>query len=48
MRWVGREAYMGENTNYEILARKSEIKRPLGRSRLRSDDNIKKDLKALG
>jgi hypothetical protein len=41
----GHVARMGEKRNaYRILVRKSEEKRPLGRPRLRWEDNIKMDL----
>jgi hypothetical protein len=33
---------------YRILTGKHEIKRPVGRPRSKSEDNIKKDLKEVG
>jgi hypothetical protein len=49
MRWMEHEAYTGGNKNScKILTRKSKGKEPLGRPRLRSDHNIKKDFKELG
>jgi hypothetical protein len=45
MRWAGHIARTEEMRNaYRILVRKSEGKRPVGRSRLRWVDNIKMDL----
>jgi hypothetical protein len=38
----------GEEECYRILGGKSEKKRPLGRPRLRSVDNIKTDLRQIG
>jgi hypothetical protein len=40
---------MGERRgSYGVLMRKSEEKSPLGRSRLRREDNIKIDLQEVG
>jgi hypothetical protein len=40
---------MGEQKNaYRILVEKPEGKRPLGRPRLRREDNIKMDLREIG
>jgi len=40
MRWEGHRACMGKKRNvYRVLVRKSEGKRPLGRPRLRWEDN---------
>jgi hypothetical protein len=40
---------MGEGRGvYRVLVRKPEGKRPLGRPRLRWDDNIKMDLQEVG
>jgi hypothetical protein len=41
---------MGEMKNsYKILiAKKSEVKSPLGKSRRRWEDNIRKDLREIG
>jgi hypothetical protein len=45
MRWAGHLARMGEERGlYRVLVGKPEGKRPLGRPRLRWEDNIKKDL----
>jgi len=42
-------ARMGEKTRvYRVLMGKSEWKRPLGRPRLRWEDNIKIDLQEMG
>jgi hypothetical protein len=42
MRWAGHVVRMGEKRNaYKILVGKPEGKRPLGRPRHRSVDNIK-------
>jgi hypothetical protein len=49
MRWAGHVARMGEKRNaYRILVGKLERKRPLGRPRRRSVDNIKMDLREIG
>jgi hypothetical protein len=49
MRWAGHVAGMGELTNaYKILVEKSEGKRPLGRSRHRREDNMRKYLREMG
>jgi hypothetical protein len=43
MRWAGHVAQIeGTRNAYKILARKSVVRRPLGRSRCRWEDNIKK------
>jgi hypothetical protein len=40
---------MGEGTDvYGVLVWRPEVKRPLGRPRLRLEDNIKMDLRELG
>jgi len=45
MRWAGHVARMGESRAvYRILVGKLEGERPLGRPRLRWEDNIKMDL----
>jgi len=45
MRWAGHVARMGEKRGvYRALVGKPERKRPLGRPRLRWEDNIKMDL----
>ena len=45
MRWAGQVARMGERKGvYRVLVGKSEGNRPLGRPRLRWEDNIKMDL----
>jgi len=48
MRWVGHVARVGERGIYRVLVGKLEGKRPLGRPRRRWEDNIKKDLQAVG
>ena len=48
-RWAGHVARMGEWRDvYRVLVRKPEGKRPLGRPRLRWEDNIKMDLQEVG
>ena len=47
-RWAGHVAYMGERRGvYRVLVGKPEGKRPLGRPRLRREDNIKMDLQEV-
>ena len=49
MRWVGHVARMGESKGvFRVLVGKPEGKRPLGRPRLRWEDNIKIDLQEVG
>jgi hypothetical protein len=49
MRWVGHVARNGEIRNaYKILGRKREGKRPLGKPRLRWENNIRMDLREIG
>jgi hypothetical protein len=49
MRWAGHVACMGDRRGvYRVLVRKREGKRPLGRLRLRWEDNIKIDLQEAG
>jgi hypothetical protein len=49
MRWAGHVARMGEGRGvHRVLVRKPEGKRPLGRPRRRSEDNIKMDLQKVG
>jgi hypothetical protein len=49
MRWAGHVARMGEKRNtYKLLVGKPEGKRPLGRPRRRSVDNIKMALLDIG
>ncbi|KAJ4431400.1 hypothetical protein ANN_19997 [Periplaneta americana] len=49
LRWSGHVACMGESRNaYRVIAGKLEEKRPLGRSRLRWEDNVKMDLREVG
>ena len=49
MRWVGHVARMGEGRDvHRVLVGKPEGKRPLGRPRHRSEDNIKMDLQEVG
>ena len=45
MRWAGHVARMGEERGvHRVLVGKPEVKRPLGRSRRRWEDNIKMNL----
>ena len=49
MRWARHVARMGQGRGvYRVLVRKPEGKRPLGRPRLRREDNIKMDLQEVG
>ena len=49
MRWAGYVAHLGEGRGvYRFLVRKPEGRRPLGRPRLRWEDNIKMDLQEVG
>ena len=50
MRWAGHVARMGEERRgvYRVLVRKQEGMRPLGRQRLRWEDNIKMDVQEVG
>ena len=49
MRWAGHVACMGEGrVACSVLVGKPEGKRPLGRPRLRWEDNIKMDLQEVG
>jgi hypothetical protein len=49
MRGTGHVARMGEKTSaYKTSVGKPEGKRPLGRVRLRWEDNIKLDIKEIG
>jgi hypothetical protein len=49
IRWAGNVARMGEKRDaYRILVGRPEGRRPLGRSRLRWEDNIKMDLQEVG
>jgi hypothetical protein len=49
MRWAGHVTRMGEGRGiYRVLVGGPEDKRPLGRPRLRWDDNIKMDLREIG
>ena len=48
MRWAGHVARMGEDRGVQrVLVGKPEGKRPLGRPRLRLEDNIKMDLQEV-
>jgi hypothetical protein len=48
MRWAEHVARMGEGRGvYRVLIGRPEDKRPLGRPRLRWDDNIKMDLREI-
>jgi hypothetical protein len=49
MRWSGHVARMGEKRNaYRMLVGKPEGRRPLGKPRSRSLDNIRMDLTEVG
>ena len=49
VRWAGHVARMGERRDLcRVLVGKLEGKRPLGRPRLRWEDNIKMDLQEVG
>jgi hypothetical protein len=49
MRWAGHVASMGEGRGvYRVLVGRPECKRPLGRRRLRWENNIKLDLRETG
>jgi len=49
MRWVGHLACLEEKRGvYRVLEGKPEGNRPLGRPRLRWEDNIKMDLQEVG
>jgi hypothetical protein len=49
MRWAGHVAHIGEKRGvYRVLAGIPEGKRPMGRPRLRWEDDIKKDLQEVG
>jgi len=49
MRWAGHVARVGHRRGvYRVLVGKPEEKRPLGRPRLRWEDNIKMDLRGVG
>jgi len=49
MRWAGHVARMGERRGvYRVLVGKPGGKRPLGKTRLRREDNIKMDLEDVG
>jgi hypothetical protein len=48
MKWAGHVVRMGEDRGlYRVLVGKPEGKRPLGRPRLRWEDNIRMDLQEL-
>jgi hypothetical protein len=49
MRWTGHVARMGkERKLYRVLVGKPEVKRPLGKPRLRWEDGIRMDLREIG
>jgi hypothetical protein len=49
LRWAGHIACMGEKTGaYRILVGRPEGRRPLGRPRLKWEDNIKMDVQGVG
>jgi hypothetical protein len=48
MKWAGHVAHMGDKrVVYSVLVWKPEAKRPLGRPRLRWEDNIKMDVQEV-
>jgi hypothetical protein len=48
MRWVGHVARIAERRGaYRVLLGRPEVKRSLGSSRHRWEDNVKKDLKEI-
>jgi hypothetical protein len=48
LRWAGHVARMGEGRGvYRVLVGRPECKRPLGRPRLRWENNIKMDLREI-
>jgi len=49
MRWAGHVAHTVERRGvYRVLMGKPELKRPLGRTRRRWEDNIKMDIQEVG
>ena len=48
MRWARHAARMVKGGVYSVLVGKPEVKRPLGRSRRRWEDNIKMNLQEVG
>ena len=49
IRWAGHVGHMGEGRGvYRVLVRKPEGRRPLGRPRLRWEDNIRMNLREVG
>jgi hypothetical protein len=48
MRWAGHVARMEGRGIYWVIVGRSEVKRPLGRSRHRWEDNVKTDLREIG
>jgi len=49
MRWAGHEERMGQRRGvYRVLVGKPEAMRPLGRPKLKWEDNIKIDLQKVG
>ena len=48
MRWAGHVACMERRSVYRVLVERPERKKPLGRPRLRREDNIKMDLQEVG
>ena len=49
MRWAGHVARIGARSGvYSVLVGKPEGKRPLGRPKLRWQDNIKMDIQEVG
>jgi hypothetical protein len=49
MGWAGHVARMGDRTGtYRVLIGRPEEQRPLGKSRCRWKDNIKKDIQEVG
>jgi len=49
LRWAGHVARMGQGKGvYRVLVGRPESKKPLGRPRLRWEDDIKMDLREIG
>jgi hypothetical protein len=48
MEWAGHEACMKKRNTFRIFVGKPKGKRPLGRPRLRWEDNIKMNFREIG